>query len=901
MAGNASPGSDESWIKKLGGLRTAQGFHLAVDDPLEWSLRDPRVHVRGWCVHETGEKPTGIRISWEGGQAIGRYGEPRPDVRSAFSLPKELENCGFKISLALPRGKTLLRLEVCNQAGEWQELVAWEARVSRLPQLSFLRGRFAGDDPPRDYPSWIDQYERPNRWQHRTIVARGRAFAYQPFFSVLLPTYNTPVEWLTKAIESIRRQSYSNWELCVSDDASTDVEVHDILRRYQLQDKRIKVHFRKENGHISASSNSALELATGEFVVLLDHDDELSIYALFAAALELNRSPGLDVIFSDEDKIDQHGWRFDPHFKSDWNRELLNAQNCVSHIGIFRTSKLREIGGFQVGVEGCQDWDVALRISEGINPDRIRHIPRVLYHWRAIPGSTALALDEKSYIGRSAKRMLADHFARQATKVEIAPVEGGHWGVKYGLEKKPLVSIIIPTRNQAPLLRRCLASIAARTTYENYELLIVDNDSDEPRSRSYLRELKESGARLLSYNQPFNYSAINNFAVKHARGELICFLNNDMEVISPRWLEEMVSHALRPGVGAVGAKLLFPDGTFQHTGVVLGLGGPAGHILYKFHSTTGGYYNHARLVCDYTAVTAACMVLRKSIFLEAGGFDAENLPVSYNDVDLCIRIRELGYRNVYTPFAELYHHESASRGQDSSTENRDRATKEINYMWRTWGAKLLHDPYYNPNLSLAKEDYSLAFPPRVRPLWKERAGDMPLSEADIPMPESWIAPPPSASPALSGRITTSAVEVITAVYKQVLGRDPDVSGLLGYAQRLQEGETVQAVVLELALSEEFRHRAIDSAGSTTAAVVNCYERLLARAPDEEGLMNLALAAEQSWEPVLVGFVESAEYEQRFGPFTIPAPDHAPEARLTWSPLDLVLEELVTAERSERID
>jgi GT2 family glycosyltransferase len=459
-------------------------------------------------------------------------------------------------------------------------------------------------------------------------------------------------------------------------------------------------------------------MARGEFVALLDHDDEFARDALYAVALELNRARDAVLIYSDEDKIDQYGWRFDPYFKSDWNPDLLTAQNCISHLGVFRTANLRKIGGFAEGVEGCQDWDIALKITEGIPASQIRHIPRVLYHWRAIPGSTALALGEKSYIDVTGRKMLEDHFERLGEEVEIEPVEGGHWRIKYALKESPLVTIIIPTRNQAGLLRRCIESVIESTSYRKYEFLIVDNQSDDSAAVNYLSTLATSGIPIVQYTEPFNYSAINNAAVNMARGDLICFLNNDMEVITPEWLEEMVFHACRPEIGAVGAKLLFPDDTLQHTGIVLGLGGPAGHILYKFNSNTGGYYNRARLVCDYSAVTAACMVIRRSTFEEVGGFDEKNLAVSYNDVDLCLRIQAAGYRNLYTPFAQLYHHESASRGEDATEQNRARSQSEIEYMWKQWGDLLLHDPAYNPNLSLERENYSLASPPRISGLWE---------------------------------------------------------------------------------------------------------------------------------------------------------------------------------------
>lgn len=861
----------------IGGIRTEEGYHYFVDAPRNWSLADYRTKVVGWCVRPEGGKPTGMRVVWEEDEAFGRYGEPRPDVSHAFQLPKELETCGFKISVALPGGATRLSLQVCDQNGDWHELGKFTAKVPRYLLLPFWPRQRSKEDPADDYESWIDRYERPNFMQRIELRRRARALRYKPLFSVLLPTYNTPTKWLIAAIESVRRQSYPHWELCISDDASPEPAVRETLRRYARRDSRIKVTYREQNGHISASSNSALAMARGEFVALLDHDDEFSPSALYAVALELNRTPDLDLIYSDEDKIDEYGWRFDPYFKSDWNPDLLNGQNCVSHLGVFRTERLRETGGFREGVEGCQDWDVALRMTEGIPESQIRHIPRVLYHWRAIPGSTALALDEKNYIGRTGRKMLTEHFDRLKQKVEVTPVEGGHWRIKYALTSRPLVTIIIPTRNQVDLLRRCLTSVEALTQYENYQFLIVDNLSDEPESVGYLRELSRRGIRVLKYAKPFNYSAINNFAVAQAEGELICFLNNDMEAMTGEWLEEMVSHALRPEIGAVGGKLFFPDGTLQHTGIILGLGGPAGHILYKFNSNTGGYYNRARLVCNYSAVTAACMVLRKSVFLEAGGLDEEHLPVSYNDVDLCLRIERLGYRNLYTPFAQFYHHESASRGEDAARENYVRSRNEIEVMWQRWGSLLLHDPGYNPSLSLTRPDFSLAAPPRLRPIWQEEIETDPKEAR----PSEWPAPIEMTPVMEIGRTTTSAAEAVTLTFQRLLDRSPDPVSLLKYCDLLRGGATLQDIVAELARSREFRDSVANGSDSIEKAINVCFERILARSPDKTKIEGLSeMVARHDWETLATTLVYSSEFSNRFGMYTVPFSDRSPESRLT---------------------
>lgn len=871
----------------VGGIRTDEGYHYFIDHPRSWSLPDFRTKISGWCVPPAGEKITGIRALWDRGEAVGRYGEPRPDVSHAFGLPKDLEKCGFRLSVRLPAGRTLLHLQVCAKKGAWRELAQFSAKVPRYLSLPFWPRPRSTEDPSENYQSWIEHYEQPKRFQILELKRRARTLAYRPLISVLLPTYNTPRKWLVAAIESVRRQTYSHWELCVSDDASSNPEVRRVLDGYRTRDSRIRVTYREVNGHISASSNSALAMACGEFVALLDHDDEFPAYALYAVALELNRSPDLDLIYSDEDKIDEHGGRYDPYFKSDWNPDLLTAQNCVSHLGVFRAERLREIGGFQEGVEGCQDWDIALRITEGIPASRIRHIPRVLYHWRAIPGSTALALEEKDYIDRTGRKMLTDHFERLGVHAEVTPVEGGHWRIRYAITSEPLVTIIIPTRNQGRLLKRCIDSVQKKTDYRNYEFLIVDNQSDESESLGYLRELERQGIQVLRYTRPFNYSAINNFAANKARGDLLCFLNNDMEVITSEWLEEMVSHALRPEIGAVGAKLYFPDETLQHIGIILGLGGPAGHVLYKFNGNTGGYYNRARLVCNYSAVTAACMVLRQALFAEAGGFDEQNLPVSYNDVDLCLRIQAAGYRNLYTPFAQFYHHESASRGEDAATANRARSQSEIEYMWKRWGDLLLHDPGYNPSLSLKRENYSFAAPPRLRPIWQESvdASPSPASTgAEVPGYWNRSQKPPKLT---LDRVSKSAAEVIMATHQRVLKRVPEPADLVAGSWALRQGSTLQAMIAELAKSPEFRVEVQEKSGSLETAVRLCYDRLLARPPDESDFIEWARVVEhEGWDAAVDKLIYSREFNHRFGVFTVPFPEHAPEMKLTWDKGDV---------------
>jgi GT2 family glycosyltransferase len=383
------------------------------------------------------------------------------------------------------------------------------------------------------------------------------------------------------------------------------------------------------------------------------------------------------------------------------------------------------VGGFRAGHEGAQDWDLVLRLSEQVPPAHIRHIPHVLYHWRAIPGSTAKAAGEKQYIKQAQLETLRAHFCRTGRAAEVIPAAEVHWRVKYPLpQPSPPTTLIIPTRNSFDLLHRCVESIYRKTRYPNFELLIVDNQTDDPQTLEYMDWLaKERKVTVLRYDAPFNYSAINNFAVRHARGEVIGLINNDIEAISPEWLEEMVTHALRPEIGAVGALLYYPNDTIQHAGVVVGLGGVAGHIY--LHSPRGyvGQQGRAVLIQNYSAVTAACLVIRRAVFEEVGGLDEVNFSIAFNDVDLCLRIREKGYRNLWTPYAELYHWESASRGYENTQEKQVRFKREMAALQQRWGAALLHDPAYNPNLTLERGDCTLAFPPRTKRPWPYGHGE----------------------------------------------------------------------------------------------------------------------------------------------------------------------------------
>jgi glycosyltransferase involved in cell wall biosynthesis len=570
-----------------------------------------------------------------------------------------------------------------------------------------------------EYWRWSKAFDTLTERDRSAIKRHIGTLQYSPIISVIMPVYNTPKKWLPRAIESVRNQLYPNWELCIADDASSKPHVKAILKQYESKDSRIKVTFRDKNGHISAASNSALELAKGHFIALVDHDDELREHALYMVAAELNAHPDCDLIYSDEDKIDGKGRRYDPYFKPEWNPALFLAQNFISHLSVYRTRVVKEVGGFRTDYEGAQDWDLATRVIEAIPPSHIRHIPHVLYHWRAISGSAALAMDEKNYTNEAQRKTLRSHFERVGMNVEILPTAEAYWRIKYPVpDPPPSVTLIVPTRNGVTLLRRCVESIFQKTTYSNFDVVVVDNQSDDTDTLNYLLELeRDRRVRVLRYDAPFNYSAINNLAVQHARGEIVALLNNDLELITPGWLEEMVSHAVQPEVGAVGAMLYYPNDTIQHAGVILGAGGVAGHAYYRQPRGHQGAASRAALCQNLSAVTAACLVVRREIFDKLDGMEETHLAVAFNDVDFCLRVREKGYKNIWTPYAEFYHYESATRGYEETAESLNRFQKECEYMIRRWGDLLLNDPAYNPNLALDRETFTLAFPPRVTKPW----------------------------------------------------------------------------------------------------------------------------------------------------------------------------------------
>ncbi|KPX83084.1 Glycosyl transferase, group 2 family protein [Pseudomonas amygdali pv. mori] len=566
-----------------------------------------------------------------------------------------------------------------------------------------------------DYSRWVQYYDTLGEVEINRINEHMNRWIEYPLISIIMPVYNPPLDLLREAVDSVRSQLYTNWELCLADDASTNPAVIEYLKSLKAQDKRIKVVFRGSNGHISQASNSALGVAKGLFVALMDNDDLLPAHALYWIARTIRENPDAGLIYSDEDKIDTEGNRSSPYFKSDWNEFLFRSQNMVCHLGAYRRDLVNEVGQFRVGFEGAQDYDLTLRCIEKLKRDQIIHIPRVLYHWRIHAGSTAMAGDEKPYAALAGVKALDEHLERQGRigSTELLPT--GQYRVHYNLPTAlPLVTLVIPTRNAYALVKQCIDSIKSLTTYKNYEIILIDNGSDDPESLEYFAQIgQEENIRVLRDDGPFNYSALNNAAVRIAKGELIGLINNDIEVITPEWLSEMVSIALQPKVGAVGARLWYPDNRLQHGGVVVGIGGVAGHAHKYLPKGAHGYFCRAELIQEFSAVTAACLIIKKSIFDEVGGLDEQHLKIAFNDVDFCLRVQEAGYLNVWTPFSELYHHESATRGLEDTPQKQERFGHEIRYIKNRW-PNIQVDYAYSPNLTLDHEDFGLAWPPRFK-------------------------------------------------------------------------------------------------------------------------------------------------------------------------------------------
>ena len=599
--------------------------------------------------------------------------------------------------------------------------IQWTKMFRKLSPYTIRKGfRYMKHYGPKEF--WIRLHERfePEEvpygpWYRAYIpteetleTQRKQKFDYSPLISIAVPAYQTPVEFLRQMIESLIVQTYSNWELCIVNASPDNEEMQKVLAEYSAGDSRVRFCNLKENLGIAENTNRAFAMTKGEFVGLLDHDDLLAPNALYEIVKILQDHLQADALYTDEDKVttelDEH---FQPHLKPDFNLDLLRSNNYICHFFVVRKSIVEKAGGFRKEFDGAQDYDFIFRCTE--NAGEVLHVPEILYHWRTHKASTADNPASKMYAFEAGKRAIEAHLKRTGTKGEVSHTQDlGFYRVKYPVQGKPLVSVIIPNKDEKETLQTCLEMLEKNTGYQNFEIIIVENNSTTDEIFRYYKEL--SGNRrihLLRWGKEFNYSAINNFAAAHAKGEYLLFLNNDVKSINPDWLEEMLGVCQRPEVGGVGAKLIYPDNTIQHAGCVIGMGGIAGHMFVDMPADRTGYLHKASLLQDMSAVTAACLLMKKEVFEQAGGF-TEELAVAFNDVDLCLKVRKNGYLIVYDPYAKLYHMESKTRGAEDSKEKVRRFQTEIEYMRCHWIDILKNgDPCYNKNLSLTKWNYSL--------------------------------------------------------------------------------------------------------------------------------------------------------------------------------------------------
>lgn len=577
--------------------------------------------------------------------------------------------------------------------------------------------KLQGIDSDYDYPEW---YALTKPDQEELAAQRKTVFDYNPKMSVVVPAYKTPERFLAALLDSLLAQTYDNWEVCVADGSPKGEGVERVLKRYALKDERIRYVILGENKGIAGNTNAAMEMAKGDFVVLADHDDTLAPNALFECVKAINSDPEIDVVYTDEDKLDLDGGElFEPHFKPDFNPDLLTSVNYICHLFVVNHELLMEVGGFRAEYDGAQDYDFIFRCTEKAR--KICHVPKALYHWRCHQNSTSSNPESKLYAFEAGARAIKAHYDRMGIPVKKVEkgVDYGVYHTVFEIQGTPLVSVIIPNKDHSGDLDLCIRSIVEKSSYKNLEFIVVENNSTNPETFAYYEKLQKEFdfVHVVKWEREFNYSAINNFGVGFAKGEYLLFLNNDTEMINPESINEMLGFLQREEVGIVGARLLYSDDTIQHAGVVVGFGGIAGHTFIGLHKAESSYFNQAMCARDYSAVTAACMMSKKSLFEQAGGF-SEELAVAFNDIDYCMKIRSLKKLVVYAPYALFYHYESKSRGLEDTPEKVARFNREIKLFSEKWPDILKNgDPYYNPNLTLRKSNFAL------RDLRKEKIGE----------------------------------------------------------------------------------------------------------------------------------------------------------------------------------
>jgi len=661
-----------------------------------------KIAIWGWAFSE-GNKIEKIILN-KGKDAITYvlYGINRPDVVNLYPYIEEAKNSGFYIYLNLNfiwYKKAVLEFHLLDG-----EIYTKKLNLKEIENENIL----ANLKNTRRYNTFLalqkDKFD--NKQGH--LFSKEPKIAYKPLISIIVPTYNIDSVWLNKCIQSVLFQLYENWELCLHDDGSTSQSTLMTLKEWEGKDPRIKISYSETNDQISIATNKAIQSATGEFVSFLDHDDELTKDALLEVVFALNKQKDLDLIYTDEDKIDEYGNRSGHYFKSDFDIDLLCSNNYICHFVTIRKEIGDKIGWLKKGYEGAQDHDFLLRFVE--QTKQIHHIPKVLYHWRTLTTSTASGMANKSYAIDAGIQSISDYLDRNDIDGEVFR---GNWDGSYRVKRRILsydkVSIIIPFKDQIHFLKTCIDSIFEKTIYPNFELLLINNNSEEEESIKYLEQIKQTNSKIkiFDYTEEFNYSAINNWAVEKVDSEYILLLNNDIKVKNEGWLENMVEHIQRPEVGAVGAKLSYRHHTIQHAGVVIGIKGRAGHVFKGLPFLENRYYN-MNLIKQYSACTAAVLLTKKSNYKQVGGLDEVNLKIAFNDVDYCLKLREKGFRVIFTPYAELFHFESISRGYEHGDEEKmARSEREAKYLNEKWKIDEFADPFYNPNLTLEYQDNSI--------------------------------------------------------------------------------------------------------------------------------------------------------------------------------------------------
>lgn len=671
-------------------------------------LYDTMLEIQGWVVDQRGSVE--VTVHQEDASLLdcrisrGR----RPDVVERRNLDEEYktQEIGFRISAALPeiKGGEII-LHFCGDSVTKTYTIDIEELRKQNKPKGFLSRLFGKESVAEGgYEAWLARHKVDKRTLRRQ---KHSAFAQKPLISIVIPLYCTPLPYLKELLESVRRQSYENWQLCLAD-GSPDDKAKEFIEKHYGREKRIVYRKLEENGGISANTNEAVALAAGEYLMLCDHDDTLEPDALYEIVKAINDT-GADVLYTDEDKVSMDGRHyFDPNFKPDFNLFRLRENNYICHIFVVKKSLTDETGLLRSEFDGAQDFDFILRCCE--KAQKITHIPKVLYHWRCHMDSTAADPSSKAYAYEAGRKAVREHYQRLGIDAKVEMTERPGWYRSHvKVQGNPLISVIIPNKDHTDDLELCLFSMTRKSTYRNYEILIVENNSEKEETFEYYRKLPDRypKARVLTWEKEFNYSAINNFAAKEAKGEYLLFLNNDVEILTPDWMEEMLQNCQQENVAAVGAKLYYPDDTIQHAGVVLGLGGIAGHIMCRASKEDPGYFGRMISVQEISAVTAACMMVKKSDFDAVGGLD-ETFQVAFNDIDLCMKFRAAGKKIIFTPYAELYHYESKSRGLEDTPEKQFRFDKEVKRFQEKWAQQLeMEDPYYSPNLSVTEGDCSL--------------------------------------------------------------------------------------------------------------------------------------------------------------------------------------------------